>query len=958
VLDIRKLVSLTLPAVLLFLCVSTGHAQDTDADKAKALLDSGLKQFTAKHYEDAQKSLMEASKGRDALSEGQKKQLDDCLDKVGPALKQQLAGRDSLVAGEKALQANQLAEAQKAFEAAAVNESLTDAERKTAQEQLALVKQRQASPTAAPRGDAPAALAAGPAAPGAAAAPAAPAAEASPEAGEDSLGDLARQREVLKKKAEYDIDQAIKRGYEIHAKAASATDFDAASSAVSVAENVLTTNKGLFTPAETRQHQDDIDQLRKFIETKRAVWEREQVNQQKIEIQKANDLRVSESKDLLRREITKYTADAQVAIHQHEYQRAMDLMEKILRIDPSNEAIRNELYIVKQVQLMKLEKGYTEEEAYQRQQQMISIRESEIPWYELLRYPPDWREITARREIYNNVGGNESEQNRLAYTKLKKKEPKVDFENLEFKSVIDWLQQVSGLNINVKWTTLEQAAIQQNTPVHSVHLQDVSIEKALRTVLDDVGASSPLSYVVDEGVVTISTRDDLTGPRYRKTLVYDIRDLIVTVPSFTAPRMDLTTSMNINGQNGGTCSSGCGLFNNSGNCGANANQQNRQQVVTQITTLIATTIDKDSWMAPIGTGTVGSMSELNGQLVITQTAENHRAVLDLINQLREAKALLITVETRFLSVNSGFLSTVGLDLQTFINIGSTLGGGGFATDPVTGASVPLQGPSGWTANGYGGPSVQTVTPLGIKQNTSAFATQNLSSPISGGVASIGSSVTTPSLQVGGTFLDDIQVDFLIQATQANQMSRSLIAPRLTLFNGQRAYVTFATQQAYVSNLTPVVAENVVAYQATVNIIPSGSVLDVEATVSADRRYVVMTLQPQINQLLGFSQYFTSVVTRDANGQPSTGVGYIQLPNVASQEMSMTVSVPDGGTLFLSGQKQSGELERENGAPLLDKIPIINRLFKNEGKVRDEQTTVILVKPKIIIHREEEERQFP
>ena len=70
-----------------------------------------------------------------------------------------------------------------------------------------------------------------------------------------------------------------------------------------------------------------------------------------------------------------------------------------------------------------------------------------------------------------------------------------------------------------------------------------------------------------------------------------------------------------------------------------------------------------------------------------------------------------------------------------------------------------------------------------------------------------------------------------------------------------------------------------------------------------------------------------------------------------------VSVPDGGTLLLGGLKETGEIELEQGVPLLSKIPIINRLVTNRTMARDESTLLILVKPTIIIQREEEERRF-
>ena len=52
------------------------------------------------------------------------------------------------------------------------------------------------------------------------------------------------------------------------------------------------------------------------------------------------------------------------------------------------------------------------------------------------------------------------------------------------------------------------------------------------------------------------------------------------------------------------------------------------------------------------------------------------------------------------------------------------------------------------------------------------------------------------------------------------------------------------------------------------------------------------------------------------------------------------------------------MQRREGVPLLSKVPVLNRAFNNRGKVRDEKTLLILVKPKIIIQPEEEELRFP
>ncbi|MHC4153640.1 MAG: hypothetical protein ACYST6_01755 [Planctomycetota bacterium] len=64
-----------------------------------------------------------------------------------------------------------------------------------------------------------------------------------------------------------------------------------------------------------------------------------------------------------------------------------------------------------------------------------------------------------------------------------------------------------------------------------------------------------------------------------------------------------------------------------------------------------------------------------------------------------------------------------------------------------------------------------------------------------------------------------------------------------------------------------------------------------------------------------------------------------------------VSVPDSATLLLGGYKVSAEVEREVGVPILSKIPILGRAFRNTSTVRDQRVLLILVKPTIILQEE-------
>jgi len=235
--------------------------------------------------------------------------------------------------------------------------------------------------------------------------------------------------------------------------------------------------------------------------------------------------------------------------------------------------------------------------------------------------------------------------------------------------------------------------------------------------------------------------------------------------------------------------------------------------------------------------------------------------------------------------------------------------------------------------------------------------------------------TTRSLLIGsalpgggvgslGFLIDDLRVDVLLKATQRDSRNLTVNTPRITFFNGQRAYVTVSRQVAFVSDLEPVVAENAVAFDPEIDIVSDGIVLDVEGTISADRRYVTLTVRPSLAQLTNLREFtlFSEIDQDDDDDadddQPQFAAGIIQQPEIQLTTLRTTVSVPDKGTLLLGGQRLVGEVEVESGVPVLSKIPFINRLFTNRATTRDEQTLLILVKPQIIVQSEEEERLFP
>lgn len=774
---------------------------------------------------------------------------------------------------------------------------------------------------------------------------------------EGPLDRLERQQRIERERAVVKFEDALKQARETLRQAGSASDFARAADGADYAKTFLQSNKMYFPAEEYQRRMREAEDLTTFIAASRSDWERGQVEQKKREAEAmAAAIEVQTRRERESR-IARLHETVRVLEAEHKYGQAIEMVEEILRLDPNDAVAKSNLYSFQQFMMVQQQREIHDQYLLEEMKVLVDVDRSRIPWYEIIVYAREWPEISQKREMFGLGYEADTEADRTARRRLQQVLPRIQFDGIELAAVVQFLRDVSNTSIHVNWAALQTAGIDRTTPV-TVQLTDVTVEKALRVILDSVGGVVALGFVLDEGVLTISTREDLSTNVY--TRVYDIRDLIVRVPNFTGQRMDLGSA---GGNRGGTGSTGGtgggGLFGGTGTGTGttgtgNAGEEEtltRTEMVTQILDLVRNTIDRDSWID--NGGRVGSIAELSGQIVVTQTADNHTRLLDLLKQLREQRALQVNIEARFVQVSSGFLNDIGINLDFFFNIGSDLAMVNNTTTPNTLSPNTPSLPWWSTA---GGQISNKVTPIPVVQGSSAFTLPSPTIVPQSIATGFGTSVA-PAMTLGGSFLDDIQVDFFISATQADTRATTLTAPRLTLFNGQRAYVTIATETAYVSDLDPVVSDNAIGFDTTIDVVASGTTLDVEATVSADRKYVTLTMRPQVSVIDGFNTYAVTVTDTDDQGVPLTGSGFIQLPTVTIQSVETTVSVPDRGTLLIGGQKLAGEVTKEMGVPVLSKIPIINRAFTNRSTVRDERTLLILVKPTIIIHAETEQERF-
>ncbi|MEM1356385.1 MAG: hypothetical protein AAGH88_16055 [Planctomycetota bacterium] len=174
-------------------------------------------------------------------------------------------------------------------------------------------------------------------------------------------------------------------------------------------------------------------------------------------------------------------------------------------------------------------------------------------------------------------------------------------------------------------------------------------------VLELIGLASDTDWYIDQGVVVIAS-EDFVRRRSIETRVYNISDLIQSVPNYLGPTLNLNDALS-NTNSGGSSArqsesfgSGGGgrgsLFGDDDDGDLSESTLSRAEKVGMITELIRMTCgDPDEWLDE-----ESSMTELSGSLVVRTTPDVHEQIESLLTQLSDARGQMVGVEGQFFAV--------------------------------------------------------------------------------------------------------------------------------------------------------------------------------------------------------------------------------------------------------------------------------------------------------------------
>ena len=179
--------------------------------------------------------------------------------------------------------------------------------------------------------------------------------------------------------------------------------------------------------------------------------------------------------------------------------------------------------------------------------------------------------------------------------------PEVNFDQNFFGDVMDFLRDVSGANIYVNWKALQDAGITPQVPI-SVKLRNITVRKALDVIVEDAGgATTKIAITIDRGVISIAP----AASARRITRSYDVHDLIPE----KAPVPPIVGAAIVPGL-----------------------ERPALGRADELVRLLTTSIAPSTWES--NGGSIGSIKESDGTLVVTQTVENQEAIENWLTALR------------------------------------------------------------------------------------------------------------------------------------------------------------------------------------------------------------------------------------------------------------------------------------------------------------------------------------
>jgi len=736
--------------------------------------------------------------------------------------------------------------------------------------------------------------------------------------------EVSMMEQVARQQARIEVENNLASAKDLYAK----KKYDEAEDVLRrVLEMISVLPAGVDMPQEQSQAQSLLD---KTI-SERAAAERALTEQKRLDAQREAERYAKERRETERQRIGEMLKTARDYFENKEYGKAETYCRIILEKDPENPNALALLEVSKEAMLSLARKELSREGYFAHEELEVQSKAKEIPLVEsVIEYPSldEWEKKDARRPpavIEQDAPGPLQPFDKYPEYPV---DTRVLPRPMTFQTEIDapTTEDLLLLPVSLEVTAAEMALEEyiEGTPIREV-LDDIALQTGLNIFLPNTlmyqgerlaEVMSPAFYLVDVPAgVLLDFMLDPYGFGYQ--IAAD--NTLVVVPKQDSSKL-ITRQYD--------CNHILVNFTDFPTGDADAFMFTGKTLVdlTTLANWIQTNVAPGTWATPPaavadpqaqvpGSVRVGTIQQLDtwGTLIIRQTADVHAQIEDFLSALSETidRLMVVSLEIRILTLADSTVRKIGVEWKGLDIAGDSFVDEGFVSERS---------------------DVTSDFRFGATPTLPLF----------------GSLDTGPTAGIDYSIIQDWAARVVVELAERIQGSEAVQAPRVTLMQNQVGYISLNDQRPYVTSLTTDVSEDAVGITPTIAFLDIGVTFQAVATISADRKYVFLTLAPTFTELRDFVTSKAIAVTGNTSSEVEQTTPITTTTNVRT-----TVKVPDGGALVIGGLVRSSSTDAESRVPLVNHIPIIGNLFRSHGRGGERTTIIIMITPHIVDYAEYE-----
>ncbi len=459
----------------------------------------------------------------------------------------------------------------------------------------------------------------------------------------------------------------------------------------------------------------------------------------------------------------------------------------------------------------------------------------------------------------------------------------IDFSEAQLKNVIEYLSQLTGVNI-----VMDEAPVSRAGSI-SIHLNNVTLKRALESILRAKG----LAYRLEDDFIWVSTEDSLANESM-ETRSYNLSHGLATFTRFTT--FDTVTVDNLRSDNVVVMAkdSEAGGLGNSTETYEGVKIGGPGGVAGQLTYNIS---DAMRELVDWPEGSRIFLDNRTSTLIARNTPSNLAQVENLLKVL-DVTPPQVMIEARFMEVAEDDLYSLGVEI-------AAIASGKGAAAPTT---FPFK--------------------------------KSLSSDYLGSIPSLSTGDFT-----FGT-LDFSQFQTLLAAIEQKTNTNTLSSPQVTTISGQEAIIKIVREIRYPTKFELEVFTTSINDQTYTQTSPVpaefktrdvGIILKVTPNVGEDRKTINLTLIPEVSEF---------DIEEDMFNYGTADSPYLQ-PFFDIRSATASIVVGDNDTVVMGGLMREVLDKGTARVPILGSIPVLGKLFSRDYESKEKRNLLIFVTARIV-----------